>query len=224
MIFCVEDDKSIQDLIIYSLNSVGFEAQGFSSSKNFWKEMNKQEPELIILDIMLPLESGLDILTKLKKIDRYQNIPVIMLTAKSSEYDKVKGLNLGADDYIVKPFGVMELVARIKAVLRRNIKEEKQKDKLKAANIEIDLTSHVVKIDDKIVTLTLKEYQLLVKLMQNSDRVLDRDILLEDIWGYDYFGETRTVDVHIRTLRAKLKDNARYIKTIRGVGYRFTPE
>ena len=220
MIYCVEDDKNILDLIIYTLNSVGYQAQGFQSSLELFPALSKAKPELFLLDVMLPNESGLDILKQLKNNISTENIPVIMLTAKNSEFDKVTGLDLGADDYVTKPFGVMELVARIKAVLRRNQQPMTSND-LTYQNLNIDLDRHIVTVNKVNINLTLKEYQLLQKLMENKGRVLTREQLLEDIWGYDYFGETRTVDVHIRTLRSKINEASNYIETIRGVGYRF---
>jgi two-component system alkaline phosphatase synthesis response regulator PhoP len=221
MIYCVEDDKNIQEMIIYSLKSVGFSAKGFDDSSNLYNEIEKEIPKLILLDIMLPNEDGLSILKKIKNNAKYKDIPVIMLTAKSTEFDKVKGLDLGADDYVSKPFGVMELIARIKAVLRRN-SSSNNSNSIKFKNIEIITDKHLVKVNDSEVKLTLKEYELLKELMLHSGIVLTREQLLEKIWGYDYYGETRTVDVHIRTLRSKIDNASEYIQTIRGVGYKFS--
>lgn len=217
MIFICEDDLNIQELVVYSLKQTGFNAQGFDNASKLYQALAKNDCELILLDIMLPDESGLDVLKKLKKDPKYKNIPIIMLTAKSSEYDKVLGLDLGADDYVAKPFGIMELIARIKAVLRRNVNTT---DKLIYKELELDKSSHTVVYKNQKVVLTLKEFELLQKLMENQGIVLTREKLLEDIWGYDYYGETRTVDVHIRTLRSKLNNDFDYIETIRGVGYK----
>lgn len=217
MIYIVEDELNIQELVVYSLKQTGFEAQGFNNGNDFFASLEKNKCELVLLDIMLPQESGLDILKKLKANNQYKHIPVIMLTAKASEYDKVLGLDLGADDYIAKPFGIMELIARIKAVLRRN---KNITNVLQYQDLLIDDNSHSVFYKKNKVILTLKEYELLKKLMENQGVVLTREQLLEDIWGYDYYGETRTVDVHIRTLRAKLNMDCDYIETIRGVGYK----
>lgn len=217
MIFICEDDLNIQELVVYSLEQTGFNAQGFYNATKLYQALAKNDCELILLDIMLPDESGLDVLKKLKKDPKYKNIPIIMLTAKSSEYDKVLGLDLGADDYVAKPFGIMELIARIKAVLRRNVNIA---DKLIYKELELDKSSHTVVYKNQKVVLTLKEFELLQKLMENQGIVLTREKLLEDIWGYDYYGETRTVDVHIRTLRSKLNNDFDYIETIRGVGYK----
>ncbi len=219
MIFCVEDDESIRDLMIYTLNSVGFESKGFSNSTLFWKELKNTSPKLIILDIMLPGEDGLSILKKLRSNAATQNIPVIMATAKGTEYDKVIGLDLGADDYLAKPFGMMEMVSRIKAVLRRTASKENEKI-LKAGELELNMSEHTVTANGCRLILTLKEYELLLKFMKNLGLVFTREQLLSSVWGADFVGETRTVDVHIGTLRTKLGDCGKYIKTVRGVGYR----
>ncbi len=219
MIYCVEDDDNIRDLIIYTLNSTGFEAKGFVDSLSFFPALAKCKPELILLDITLPYTSGIDILKQLKSSTSTQHIPVILITAKSSEYDKIQGLDLGADDFVTKPFGIMELVARVKAVLRRTYKENK-KALLTYKELSLDLDRHSVHVNQTAVSLTLKEFKLLQKLIENQSLVLTREQLLEEIWGYDYYGETRTVDVHIRSLRVKLGDAGQYIETVRGVGYR----
>lgn len=219
MIFCVEDDESIRDLMIYTLNSVGYESMGFSNSTPFWKELKNTNPELIILDIMLPGEDGLSVLKKLRSNAATQNIPVIMATAKGTEYDKVIGLDLGADDYLAKPFGMMEMVSRIKAVLRRTASKENEKI-LRAGELELNISEHTVTANDVRLILTLKEYELLLKFMKNLGLVFTREQLLASVWGADFVGETRTVDVHIGTLRTKLGDCGKYIKTVRGVGYR----
>ncbi len=232
MIYCVEDDSDIRDLVVYTLENTGYEALGFDDGEAMFaalKEILKEQdagaklPELILLDIMLPGEDGMSILARLKDSDKTKDIPVIMLTAKGAEYDKVKGLDAGADDYVTKPFGMMELVSRIKAVLRRAGKNKNpDKDVIQIRDLTIDLKKHEVKAAGEVVTLTLKEYELLKRLMQNPNIVLTRDQLLEEIWGYDFDGETRTVDVHVRTLRQKLGKCGDYIETVRGVGYRMS--
>lgn len=221
MIFCVEDDSNIRELVVYTLESTGFKARGFEDGSSFLEALALESPELVLLDIMLPGEDGMELLKKLKASPKTRDIPVIMVTAKGAEYDKVKGLDSGADDYVTKPFGMMELVSRIKAVLRRSRKNgAKNEDTIVLGEIEIDTRKHEVTTDGKVVNLTLKEYELLKRLMKNSNIVLTRDQLLEDIWGYDFDGETRTVDVHVRTLRQKLGKSGERIETVRGVGYR----
>lgn len=222
MIYCVEDDKNIRDLVIYTLESTGMEAVGFEDGKSFKEALKEKKPTLVLMDIMLPGEDGLSLLNELKTTAATKEIPVIMVTAKGSEYDKVIGLDSGADDYITKPFGMMELVSRIKAVLRRTAPEKKEI--LKAGILKLNVKKHEVTVEDKEVILTLKEFELLEKLLKNSGIVMKRDRLLEEIWGYDYVGETRTVDVHIRTLRQKLGKAGDLIETVRGVGYRIGAE
>lgn len=219
MIYCVEDDSNIRELVVYTLESTGMKACGFEDGRAFMEALAFETPELVLLDIMLPGEDGIEILKKLRKSAKTKDIPVIMVTAKGSEYDKVIGLDTGADDYITKPFGMMELVSRIKAVLRRTMRE-KEDTKYQIGNLLIDVEKHKVKVEGKIVALTLKEFELLEKLMKNRSIVLTRDRLLEEIWGYDFTGETRTVDVHVRTLRQKLGTAGELIETVRGVGYR----
>lgn len=219
MIFCVEDDSAIRDLVIYTLNTTGFEAAGFADSASFWEAMKKQKPELILLDIMLPGEDGITILKKLRLQTNFAEIPVIMATAKGTEYDKVMGLDLGADDYLAKPFGMMEMVSRIKAVLRRT-KKLPDSNILRIGNLELNSDEHTVFADGARVELTLKEYELLNLFMHNPARVFTREQLLTQIWSSDYVGETRTVDVHIGTLRTKLGACGEYLETVRGVGYR----
>lgn len=219
MIYCVEDDSNIRDLVVYTLESTGLKACGFEDGKAFIEALAFETPELVLLDIMLPGEDGLTILKKLKSSSRTSEIPVIMLTAKGSEYDKVVGLDSGADDYITKPFGMMELVSRVKAVLRRTQKNTKERI-YRIENLEMDVEKHKVKVDGQTVILTLKEFEMLEKLVKNQHIVLTRDKLLEEIWGYDFDGETRTVDVHVRTLRQKLGSAGELIETVRGVGYR----
>lgn len=223
MIYCVEDDRNIRELVVYTLTSTGMEAEGFEDGEVFFKALAEQLPELILLDIMLPGEDGMTILKKLKEDNRTKEIPVIMVTAKGAEYDKVSGLDSGADDYVTKPFGMMELISRIKAVLRRTRKKE-ETELLCAGKITLNERKHEVEADGKLVNLTLKEYEMLKRLIHNKGIVLTRDKLLEEIWGYDFDGETRTVDVHIRTLRQKLGKAGEVIETVRGVGYRITDE
>lgn len=219
MIYCVEDDDNIRELVIYTLETTGLKAQGFAEGTSFMEALAFDTPELVLLDIMLPGEDGMELLHKLKNSSKTKDIPVIMVTAKGAEYDKVIGLDSGADDYVTKPFGMMELVSRIKAVLRRAGKIPDKAD-LEVAGVKINVKKHEVTVDGKPVTLTLKEFELLERLMRNQNIVLTRDQLLEDIWGYDFDGETRTVDVHVRTLRQKLGEKGSMIETVRGVGYR----
>ena len=221
MIFCVEDDSNIRELVVYTLETTGFKARGFEDGRSFLEALALETPELVLMDIMLPGEDGLSLLKKLKNSAKTREIPVIMVTAKGAEYDKVKGLDLGADDYVAKPFGMMELVSRIKAVLRRTLKSgQETQDIMKAGELELDTKKHEVTAAGEVVNLTLKEYELLKRLMKNPNIVMTRDCLLEDIWGYDFDGETRTVDVHVRTLRQKLGTCGEMIETVRGVGYR----
>lgn len=223
MIFCVEDEQNICELEVYTLQSVGMEAQGCGSGRELFALLEKQVPELIVLDIMLPDEDGVSILRRLRADKRYSNIPVIMATAKGSEFDKVKGLDSGADDYIAKPFGMLEMVARIKAVLRRCAaprRDEDDEETIRIGRLEVKQMEHKVSVGGSEVVLTLKEYELLRKFLQHPGIVFSRDKLLNDIWSYEFSGETRTVDVHIRTLRQKLGEAGELIETIRGVGYR----
>ena len=219
MIFCVEDDISSRELMIYTLKSAGFDAKGFPESTDFWKALETETPELIMLDIMLPGEDGIEILKKLRKKTKTADIPVIMATAKGTEFDKVTGLDTGADDYLVKPFGMMEMISHIKAVLRRTAPKTAI-NVLSSGKLLLNLDEHAVFADGEKVVLTFKEFELLKIFMENPGRVFSRDTLLEKIWGADYYGETRTVDVHIGTLRTKLGECGEYIETIRGVGYR----
>ena len=219
MISCVEDDDNIRELVIYTLETTGLKARGFADGSAFMEALAFDTPELILLDIMLPGDDGLELLKKLKSSPKTKGIPVIMVTAKGSEYDKVVGLDSGADDYVTKPFGMMELVSRIKAVLRRSGKVEDRMD-METAGVHMDVKKHEVTVVGKEISLTLKEFELLEKLMRNQGIVLTRDQLLTEIWCYDFDVETRTVDVHIRTLRQKLGEKGEIIQTVRGVGYR----
>ena len=223
MIFCVEDDSNIRELVVYTLETTGFQARGFEEGKSFLEALALETPDLILMDIMLPGEDGISLLKRLKNSSKTRDIPVIMVTAKGAEYDKVKGLDLGADDYVTKPFGMMELVSRIKAVLRRSgAAKKKAEDIIVSGNLEINTKKHEVRADGEVIGLTLKEYELLKRLMENPKIVMTRDSLLEEIWGYDFDGETRTVDVHIRTLRQKLGKCGERVETVRGVGYRIS--
>ena len=221
MIYFLEDDDSIRELVIYTLRNTGMEAMGFSRPSAFWEAMQQEElPALVLLDIMLPEEDGVSVLKKLRANRATKTLPVIMLTAKGTEYDQVMGLDYGADDYIPKPFGMMEFIARVRAVLRRAGKEEKENDVLETGDLQIQVKQHQVLAKGEKVTLTLKEFELLKFLMENKGIVLTRDRLLGHVWGYDFDGETRTVDVHVRTLRQKLGECGELIETVRGVGYR----
>lgn len=219
MIFCVEDDSGVRDLMIYTLNSAGLEAKGLSDGTDFFGALKEEMPELVMLDIMLPGEDGIAILNRLRSAAATAELPVIMATAKGTEYDKVIGLDLGADDYLVKPFGMMEMVSRVKAVLRRSRPKEGTQI-LRVGCLELNIGEHRVSTGGERIELTLKEYELLRILMDNLGRAFTRDQLLQSVWGTAYIGETRTVDVHIGTLRAKLGVCGAYIETVRGVGYR----
>ena len=219
MIFYVEDDESIRELVIYTLKTTGFEARGFENGKEFFAALSDETPELILLDIMLPDEDGLKILKKVRAMDSCRYVPVILLTARGTENDKVIGLDSGADDYITKPFGMMELVSRIRAVMRRFDRGAASQE-LSCGRIHMDIARHRVTVDGNPVTLAKKEFDLLKYQMENQGIVLTRDKMLETIWGYDFDGETRTVDVHVRTLRQKLGEGGSLIETVRGVGYR----
>lgn len=219
MIFCIEDDTAIRELEIYTLQSAGFKAKGFENGAELFEALKAEIPQLIILDIMLPDEDGISILKKIRQSSRYGEIPVMLATAKGNEYDKVLGLDSGADDYIVKPFGMMELIARVKALFRRTSPAAAKKALLKLGAIQLDTVRHSVLVNGEEVTLTFKEFELLSLFMQSPGRVFTRDTLLSTIWGYDFDGETRTVDVHLRSLRQKLGAAAAQIETVRGVGY-----
>ena len=220
-IYYVEDDTSIRELVLYALKTTEFQVMGFENAASFYKRMKEQQPDLILLDIMLPDEDGVSILKKLKSRPDTENIPVIMMTAKSSEYDKVLGLDSGADDYITKPFGVMELISRVKAVIRRSDRSKGSAGEvLKIGELVLDEQKHEVYARGQEVSLTFKEFELLSYLMKNRGLVLSRDKILNTIWNYEYEGESRTVDVHIGSLRQKLGTCGDFIKTIRGIGYK----
>ena len=223
MIYYVEDDDSIRELVAYTLTQMGMETRGFTCADEFWPAMAKKQPDLILLDVMLPGEDGLLILNQLHSNPQTGDIPVIMITAKGTEFDKVMGLDLGADDYIVKPFGMSELIARVRARLRR-IAPKAEDDVLTIRKITLDHRGHVVRVGSEAVALTLKEYDLLSLLMENKGMAFSREQLLERVWDYGYDGGTRTVDVHIQTLRAKLGECGSMIETVRGIGYRFGGE
>ncbi len=221
MIYLLEDDDSIRNFVLYTLKNTGFEAEGFEHPGAFWKGMEEQIPDLLLLDIMLPEEDGIEILRKLRSSNDTKRMPVIMLTAKGTEYDKVLGLDSGADDYVAKPFSMMELISRIRALLRRSGQEEEKGDIYTVAMLYVCISKHIVKVRGKeIRTLTYKEFELLSLLLQNQGTVFSRDRLLQSIWGYDFDGESRTVDVHIRTLRQKLGEAGSLIETVRGFGYK----
>ena len=219
MIYCVEDDKSIREIEMYTLQSTGFETKGFEDGRSFFEELKEEKPDLILLDVMLPDEDGISILTKLKKNPDTSDIPVIIASAKGEEYDKIKGLDTGADDYLAKPFGMMEMVSRIKAVLRR-CSPKKKEHIYSNGSINMNIDAHIVSVKDNKVDLTYKEYEILKLFLSNQGIVFTRDQLLSEIWGIDSYGETRTVDMHIKTLRQKLGDGGRYITTVRNVGYK----
>ncbi|MCI7657378.1 response regulator transcription factor [Anaerotignum sp.] len=221
MIYLVEDDNSIRELVAYTFNTAGLEAEGFDRPSLFWEALEKRKPDLVLLDIMLPEEDGIQILQKLRQREDTKKLPVIMLTAKGSEYDKVMGLESGADDYVSKPFGMMELLARVKALLRRTEDLRPAKEsRYVIGELTVNQKRHEVLVKGEAVTLTKKEFDMLCYLLENRGMVLTRDQLLNQIWGYDFDGENRTVDVHIRTLRQKLGDCGTYIETIRGIGYK----
>jgi len=218
-IFCVEDDDNIRELTIYALKQNGYDIEGFSCAKELFLALEKEIPSLILLDIMLPDTDGLEILSMLRKNAETESLPVIMLTAKSGELDKVKGLDSGADDYITKPFSVMELISRVKALLRRTVTSSENSNTLQYKGICVDNLSRKVTADGKEVTLTYKEFELLFYLIKNKGIVMTRDKLLRHVWGFDFEGESRTVDVHIKTLRQKLGESGSIIETVRNVGY-----
>lgn len=223
MIYLLEDDGSIRELLCYSLNKTGNEAHGFATPSAFYEALEHELPELVLLDVMLPEEDGLTVLAKLRGSARTAKIPVIMLTAKDSEFDKVMALDAGADDYVTKPFGVMELVARVKAVLRRSTKSESAEERLyTAGGLSVSVAKHEVTVFGEPCVLTLKEFALLCLLFEHRGTVLNRDRILREVWGYEFDGENRTVDVHVRTLRQKLGDCADIIETVRGVGYKIS--
>lgn len=219
MIWCVEDESGIRDIVLYALNSTGFEARGFEDGTAFWAALKEEQPDLVLLHVMLPGIDGVELLRKMKSSVEFSDIPVIMATAKGTEYDKIQSLDLGADDYLVKPFGMMEMISRVKAVLRR-CKPRKQDHLLRAGDLAVNVDERTVFAGDERIALTYKEFELLRLFMTHPGIAFTRDQLFADIWGMDYVGETRTVDMHIRTLRQKLGSSGAMIETVRGVGYR----
>ena len=219
MIWCVEDDASIRDIEVYTLTSTGFEARGFDDGVSFWSALQTQKPDLVVLDVMLPGVDGIELLQRMKASAELRTIPVVMATAKGAEYDRIRGLDLGADYYLVKPFGVMELVSCVKAVLRR-CRPGKAAHMLRSGGLVVDLDAHTVTVDGARVALTYKEFELLRLFLSHPGMAFTRDQLFQEVWGMDFCGETRTVDMHIRTLRQKLGPYGRRIETVRNVGYR----
>ena len=220
LIYLVEDDNSIRELVAYTLHSAGFEAEGFERPSAFWRACAERRPDLVLLDLMLPEEDGISILKKLRQAPQTARLPILLLTAKSSEYDTVVGLDSGADDYIPKPFRMMELISRVRALLRRS--EDNGAEEYRMENLYVCPGRHEVTVDQEPVNLTLKEYEMLCLLLKNSGTVLSRTQLLNQIWGYEFDGESRTVDVHIRTLRQKLGPAGDLVETVRGVGYKIS--
>ena len=219
MIWCVEDDASIRDIEVYTLSSTGFDARGFADGVSFWAALQTEKPDLVVLDVMLPGVDGIELLQRMKASAELRTIPVVMATAKGAEYDRIRGLDLGADYYLVKPFGVMELVSCVKAVLRR-CRPDKAAHLLRSGGLVVDLDAHTVTVDGARVALTYKEFELLRLFLSHPGMAFTRDQLFQEIWGMDFCGETRTVDMHIRTLRQKLGPYGRWIETVRNVGYR----
>ena len=220
MIWCVEDDGGIRDIEMYALNSAGFKTRGFEDGRSFWEALKKERPKLIILDVMLPEMDGIELLTRMKESSEWDEIPVIMATAKGQEYDRIRGLELGADDYIVKPFSVMEMVSRVKAVLRRSQKQPEAK-LLKVGDLIVNLDEHTVTVDGNQVQLTHKEFELLCLFLSHPGIIYTREMIFSQIWKSDYIGDSRTLDSHIRTLRQKINGYGKIIKTVRNVGYRW---
>ena len=221
MIYLLEDDDSIRDLVLYTLQSQGMEAKGFPRPSAFWEAVAERLPSLVLLDIMLPEEDGISVLKTLRSSARTCRMPVIMLTAKGTEYDKVLGLDAGADDYLAKPFGMMELLSRIRALLRRT---QQETDTYRCGVLAVGQARHTVTVNGQEVALTQKEFEVLCLLLKNKGQVLSRERLIEDVWGYAFTGESRTVDVHVRTLRQKLGEAGAYIETVRGYGYKISRE
>lgn len=223
LIYVVEDDKSIQEIETFALTNSGYQVEGFATASDFYHAINRKIPDLVLLDVMLPDEDGLSILKKLRARQDTAQLPIIMVTAKTSEIDKVKGLDTGADDYMTKPFGVMELISRVKAMLRRSAKPEDKEKILRLGNILLDREKHAVFVNDSACELTYKEYELLKLLMTNAGIATTREVILDRVWGTDFQGESRTLDMHIKTLRQKLREEGVRIKTVRNVGYIMNP-
>lgn len=224
LIYIVEDDKNIREIETFALKNAGYQVEDFECAKEFYRRLDEKLPSLILLDIMLPDEDGLEIVKKLRARSGSKQIPILMVTAKTTEIDKVKGLDMGADDYMTKPFGVMELISRVKALLRRSMGTLENEKFLSLGNVFLDHEKHAVYVNDEPCELTYKEYQLLKLLMTNAGIVTSRDQILERVWGTDFEGESRTLDMHIKTLRQKLKESGSLIKTVRNVGYIMSPE
>lgn len=220
MIWCVEDDKSIREIELYTLKSMGFEAKGFDNGLDFYNELQNEQPELVVLDVMLPGIDGIELLKKMKNNSSFKNIPVIMATAKGTEYNRVQGLDLGADDYLVKPFSMLEMVSRIKAVLRRCQNSETNHE-LKSGSLSLNIDQRIVEINGERIDLTYKEFELLKTFMLHPSMAYSREQLFELVWDMDYMPDSRTLDMHIRSLRAKLKEYGKNIQTVHGVGYRW---
>lgn len=220
MIWCVEDDSSIRDIELYALNSAGFETKGFEEGTSFWNALKTEKPDLVVLDVMLPGIDGIELLSRMKKSTVYKDIPVILATAKGQEYDRIRGLDLGADDYIVKPFSIMEMVSRVKAVLRR-CKPQQEEEILKLDHLVVNLKEHTVYIENQRISLTYKEFELLKLFLSHQGMVYTREQLFSQIWDMDYMGDSRTLDSHIRSLRHKLGTYGKMIETIRNVGYKW---
>lgn len=219
LIYCVEDEENIRELVSYALRSQNFDVAAFADGEAFWQGLTEKKPDLVLLDIMLPGESGTDILQRLRQQSEYKQLPVIMLTARTSEYDIVKGLDGGADDYVCKPFGIVELISRIRAVLRRSVPKQREEDIYTYGPVRLDLKKHVVTVDGTPCHLTVKEFDLLRYLLVNTGIVLKREQIMEAVWGFTYEGESRTIDMHIKSLRQKLGHGGQIIRTVRGVGY-----
>lgn len=218
-IYVVEDDKNIREIETFALTNTGYDVEGFECAKDFYLKLESKVPDLVLLDVMLPDEDGLEVVKKLRMRSETKSIPVLMVTAKSSELDKVKGLDLGADDYMTKPFGIMELISRVKALLRRSAPQDNKEKILSLGNVVLDRDKRVVHVSGELCELTYKEYELLKLLMSNAGIVTTRDVILCRVWGTDFEGESRTLDMHIKTLRQKLKESGSMIKTVRNVGY-----
>ena len=219
VIYIVEDDKNISEIESYALKNSGYQVDSFENAKTFWSRCQERKPDLVLLDVMLPDSDGIEVLKKIRRNPDLKRVPAIMVTAKSSEIDKVKGLDNGADDYITKPFGIMELISRVKALLRRMNQDEEEKQ-LEFQNIVLDCEKRQVMLDGQLCELTYKEFELLKLFLQNAGIVMTRENIMEKVWGIDFEGESRTLDMHIKTLRQKLGDAGKHIKTVRNVGYR----
>ncbi|HKM35640.1 MAG TPA: response regulator transcription factor [Lachnospiraceae bacterium] len=218
-VYVVEDDRSIREIEAFALKNVGYHVEDFECAKDFYERVTEATPDLVLLDVMLPDEDGLDIVQRLRSRQETKQVPIILVTAKTTEIDKVKGLDIGADDYMTKPFGVMELISRVKALLRRTSSQDNGDKVLKLGNVTLDRERHAVSADSQVCELTYKEYELLKLLMTNADIVTTREVILERVWGTDFEGESRTLDMHIKTLRQKLQESGSMIKTVRNVGY-----